>query len=201
MKTLLKVLLVLSLAAWPSLLLADVTIYANQATWAAAVGGPYLVEDFNDPTLIPGLTITSVSPWFTIPYNETNYAFARQKVMRDQVNEANNQWTVFTFAIPIYAFGGFFDLAGPTGPGTNITVSVGGTVLTNAILNSTYGTFWGMVSTTPFSSVTFSEGTACCVETYDLENLSVAPVPEPGTISLIGVGVAALLLARFRRRR
>ena len=46
----------------------------------------------------------------------------------------------------------------------------------------------GFVSTVPFTSVQFSEGTAFpgiqpnVVETYDLENLEYAAVPEPGIL-------------------
>lgn len=206
MRTALKLALVFSLvfAACPTRLQADVTFYTNPIAWAAAVGWVYQVENFNDPMLIPGMTINgpNVQP---IPYYETGWtnAFYGQSVMRDTINDVAGP-TVFTFAIPIYAFGGYFDLAGPTGPGTGIKVWVSASPmspLSEQIPNTTHGSFWGFVSTTGFSSVAFTEGSASgSVETYDLENLHVAPVPEPSTFGLIGAGIAAFLF-RLRRRR
>jgi len=62
-------------------------------------------------------------------------------------------------------------------------------------------TFWGIVTTQPFTSLTFSDGglTGPFHEEI-LDNITVVRVPEPGMFALLSLG-ALLLSWRWRRNR
>jgi hypothetical protein len=184
----------LALAPAASAQAATITIYNNQAAWAAAVGA-ITTEDFADAVLVPGLSITGGSVSIS------------GGVMNDQINDDAATSTTFGFAPPILGFGGLFNLAGPGGQGSGIRVNVnffgGGSQLVGDIPASTAGTFWGFTSDTAVSSVLFSEtNPGVGVESYNLDNLqfSAAAAPEPATLALLGLG-AAVLSARRRTKR
>jgi len=114
--------------------------------------------------------------------------------------------TIWSFASAINGFGGFFDLL-PFGPGSGITVTLGlvggGTEVLDEIPNTIAGSFWGFTSNTAFTSVSFSEGSNCCIESYTLDNLTIgafpSPVPLPASFGLLALGVGGI--AAFGRKR
>ena len=180
---------VATLAALPAQ--AAITVYTHFGSFQSAAA-PTVLENFNGP-LNAGLTITG---------SHVNLSGNR---LNDQINDGVGVTsTVFSFAAPILAFGGSFDLAGPGGQGTGIIVTldlVGGgqTVLTQQIPSYFSDNFWGFVSTEAFSAVRFSTGTqAVGFETYRLDNLryAAAPVPTPAALGLFGMGLIGLGMIR-----
>jgi hypothetical protein len=185
------VLAVLAMGLWAGSAQA-VDVYTNQADWTTALGGATVfLEDFNDTTLNTGLSIVSTYPDFSINGTVPGK-------MLDQVDDAQGFKTTVTFDKPMTAAGGFWDLAGPGGPGSNIYINLlgGGTQFVGEIPKTTEGTFWGFTTTTPFTSIIISEGSLFYMETYTLENFQYAAVPEPGTLLLLGSGLMGVILIR-----
>lgn len=108
----------------------------------------------------------------------------------------------FTFATPVQAVGGFLNyLPGGTTPTTiavydatnTLIESFELTFLTDGSINS--GQFFGFLESAPIiSSFTLTDNY------IGLANLTVAvtvsSVPEPGTLAMLGLGIAGLIVAR-----
>jgi len=134
-----------------------VTIYDNDWTgWNTAVGGVYLTEDFNDTTLNPGLSVVS----------DLGHILVTQGLWWDQLNWSPKTYTTWTFATPIYAFGGTWDAGSFRqyyddghwhyigGPGSNIQVQINGSWVDVGVIDNEYiDVFWGFVSDVPFTQV------------------------------------------------
>lgn len=174
---------------------AAITTFTTEASWLSAVGSGSVLENFNDPVLAAPLTsITGGS------FQTGTHAFAGEQVYGGVATSSNV--ITFNFSTAISALGGFWDLNGPGGPGTNLTLSLigGGTeTFVDYFSNSLAGSFQGFVTSSAFNSMTLSMGTACCVETFQMENLRIAPVPEPETYAMFMVGLG--LIGFMARRR
>jgi PEP-CTERM motif len=157
---------------------ATVTIYTDAGAFDADQNET--VEDFNDTTLVPGLSITS------------NVGTIANNQFQDRVLRGGAT-TTFTFANPVRAFGGFFDL-GPGGFGQNLTFFIDGVALNNAALPTIAGfRFFGFSSTAAFSSVKIAAGNGNGVaETYNLDNLRIGAVPEPATWAMLILGFGVI---------
>ena len=106
---------------------AVIYIYDNDPVgWYNAVGGVYIMEDFDDATLNPGLSVVS-----DYGYIDTTNNWWFDYLYYDTIELEPTSFTTWTFATPIYAFGGFWDLGSyddpPVGgPGSNIEVLING---------------------------------------------------------------------------
>jgi hypothetical protein len=79
----------------------------------------------------------------------------------------------------------------------------GGSVLVGTeVPNTSTGEFFGFVSTDAFTSVFYDGGTQPgSAETHTLDNLQFAAVPEPATFGLMGLAMAGLSAAAYRKSR
>lgn len=108
------------------------------------------------------------------------------------------------FSTPATAVGIFFN-ANPT-PGNSdlfIATPVGLAGTGGPASNYDFSTFFfaGLISDTPFSSAVIGSFGAGQGSSFNVDNLSVSPVPEPATLLLFGTTAAGLGLARWRQRR
>jgi hypothetical protein len=174
----------------------NITIYDNYVSFLASYPSPS-VENFEDTTLLPGLSIVSTNP----------SAVIQNGVYKDIVNASLHYTTTWNFTKGFTAFGGWFDLYYPGGPGTNILVELvdgGGSVLATIgeIPNTYKGGFWGFTIDTPnpFYHVKFSAGSnSGSQETYWTVDLAYTyGVPEPASLLLLGSGLVGLVA--FRKR-
>lgn len=206
-----------SLAALPAS--ASVTTYTNSAAFAAAATG-LTVETYATGT--SGQAIPGGST-----FNGLTYAFATGSnpfatllggVLTPNFNSVSglslggtqstgqdfffggNTVTV-TFPVAVTAVGVLFNVNLNSG---NYTLSSGvGSVSNNSSVYDT-GTFVfdGLISTTPFTSVTLASTNALLgsFNIPEIEFLAQA-VPEPGSVALLGLGAAIMALARKRQMK
>jgi hypothetical protein len=179
---------------------AAITTFNSEASWLAAVGPGSVLEDFNNASLAAPLTSITGG---TFPA-AGSYAFAGQQVFHAVASSTNV--ITFNFSTAISGLGGLWDLAGPGGPGTNLTLNLvgGGTeVFTDYFSNTLAGTFRGFVASSAFNSMTLRMGTECCVETFELENLRMSPVnpvPEPETYAMLLIGLGLIGFITYRKK-
>ena len=58
------------------------------------------------------------------------------------------------------------------------------------------------MSTIPFTQIVLSEGTGCCQETFEMDNLKfTAAVPEPQTYAMLLAGLGLMGFVARRRRQ
>lgn len=147
--------LVLMVAVPSPAMAATTTVYdGDQAGWEAAVGS-WATEDFEDG-VGPGMTVVSTH----------GYVYTQgsgNKLWYDDLTYSGGPTasTIWTFANPIVAFGGTWDLGSDRtdpiigGPGSNVEVlMMDGTWVTVGVINRSYiDVFWGFVSDTPFTQI------------------------------------------------
>lgn len=170
----LALVLALALAA-PAL--AAATVYTDKSAWEAEVG-TWATENFSDTTLNPGVSVV------------TDMGYVIGGLWWDRVddgdwpsNTGGEVWnTTWTFADPIYAWGGTFDAYTPGGPGSSINVTYidGTSAVVGTIPNTTQDTFWGFVSDEPFIQVHLEDAAllANATETYEMDDMVYSWSPQ-----------------------
>jgi hypothetical protein len=155
------VLLLLILPTSVAFALPPAHVYANDwYGWQRAVG-TYATENFNDLYLHPNLSVV------TSIYGGIDWL---NGVWQDQLTGSTT--TTWYFSHPIKAWGGWWDLVDPNpgGPdnGVDVWMIVNGSLTPIGKVPHDYnGTFWGFVSSTPFTGVIFNSQAQC----YALDNM------------------------------
>lgn len=191
---------------------AQVTTFTSLSAWLAAVSAPG-VDTFND------LALSAANPPSSVSRSAGLYQYvARAEGGLFAVGPAPDLWLstnlatdplIFdTFSSTVRGVGGFFfgtDIGGsPVQAGTLqlawVTGAGSGTV---NLTNPTPGTFFGLVSTAPVTSLTVrdaSESGSYWPTANDLRLATIAPtatvVPEPATVLLLAAGLGAVALRR-----
>jgi len=182
------------------------TIYNNRAAWEAAVAGSFSEEDFTGfagtsyqvvPVDVGDFSVSKSgsdfgSEWHNVGPDATGNNVNGSAQINAATGEAGG--LTLTFDSSIKALGGNFQ--GISDQRTT-SINIGGTIVAIPNLN---GGFWGFTSDTPFTSAFFflSAGAA---DGFGIDNVvySSAAVPEPATLSLLGLGLLGAG-ARLRRR-
>jgi hypothetical protein len=111
-----------------------------------------------------------------------------------------NEGATITFASPVTAFGMFFN-AGLNSGTYGFTATSVGTIMNNGTaFDPASGFFFaGIISTTPFSSISFIDSGPNAAYTVP-ELLLGTATPEPSTLAITMTGIALLALGALKRR-
>jgi len=176
--------------SWAATASASTTVYTDKTVWENALGGQFLTEDFADAQLNPGVSFVSTESGHINPALE-NY----QDVLAS--GSQNEPMTTWSFTPEITGYGGNWTLGGPGGSGNSLLVYIDD-VFVGGISNSYGGEFWGFTSDSPLTSVKLIGGGGSNQQNYSLDDMVYSPVPEPGTLWLLGGGLIGLLVWRRR---
>ena len=196
---------------------AVITVYTNQAAWEAAVGGMFETETFDGLPVTTPLAANTTHALglveFEYPgapdigsYDDDLPAITGDPDREFQGSVYQATWGggdtkpgphEFTFPYDVMAFGADFRT---TTSGAMLTATMAGETIAFDDYLADPGTgFLGVVSDTPFTTVVFdADGGGYTNEQFYMDDLSFSNIPEPATLSLLGLG--ALGLVRRRRR-
>ena len=197
------VLALLAIAVAGSSAPAAVTVYSTSASFNAAGGASLPTQNFDGgptgttPIVVSGITSTSVSQTTQV----STALFGSGNSLQWSTNPAGS--TTLTFLTPITAFAAdFFDVG-----------TVGATTLTaalnngdNAVLFSGFTggggnqQFRGFISTTPFTSITFTNTAGGDFVEIDNVRFGAATVPEPATMAVFGLMAVGAFGVRRRMK-
>ena len=104
---------------------------------------------------------------------------------RGSLHFGGGEYDEFRFAVPIYAFALDVNYVEDGFPGILVSIAGEEFRLTEA------GSFFGAISDTAFTNVVFRNG-GSAPRIYDVDNVSIAPVPEPAWWLLLVAGAPAL---------
>jgi hypothetical protein len=169
---------------------ANITLINNYTSFLSYCPSP-LVENFEDTTLVPGLTITEVGTPGSI-----------HDGIYENIVRGANQYQVFNYN-SLLGFGAWLDLTNPGGPGSELDMYADGTFV-RTVPNTAAGEFYGFYSDVPVLQVAFMDhlNPYGWQETYYSIDLALGtnPVPLPAAVWLLGAGLMGLVGIRRKVR-
>jgi hypothetical protein len=201
MRRLVWVLALLGAAVSGSTASASITVYTTSASFNAAAG-PLPAQNFNAgpvgpaPITVGGITISntgssivSVSPAFYASGNSVQWTFSGTGAM------------TFTFSSPITAFGADFFDVGTVGATTlSVALNNGDNAALFTSFTGSGGNqqFRGFISTSPFTSITFTNTSGG--DFVEIDNVLFGnAIPEPATMAVFGLMAAGGVFGVRRR--
>lgn len=189
---------------------AALTIYTSRAAWEAAVGSTFAEQNFDTYTTGTSYQSAPVDVGdFSVSMSGSNFGFIWHNIGpvssgnnvngTPQINAATGDvgGTTLAFDSAITAFGA--NWAGISDSRTT-SIVIDGVATPIPNLN---GGFWGLTSDTPFTSLLLRL-TAGAADGFGIDDVvytsGASTVPEPGTLALLGLGLAGLAVARKRRQ-
>ena len=174
---------------------AQLTAFTSRAAFEAAAG-PLLTQPFSAPfELVPttGATYAFPGATLTLDANHGGMTYGGGDVLVDlhPAGMGEPGFLRFTFGAPVRAFGADFLLFDD--PAIVLRAVVNGVTL------DVGEGFFGVVSTVPFTTVDVRDPSDFTFVVVDDASFSVSAVPEPGTVSLLLVGLAAGAAVARRR--
>ena len=212
------VLAVIVLLAGSAFAAITLTPFTDHNQWQTATTGwthyPFFSAPINQ-TQNPFTSFVSDAGSFGAPRGV--FAGLYDQVWTDRVTVAGGEVTTWWITgLDMQAFGGYWDFSpGGYGQGLTLTITLsnhGGSAHVFDICGNPGcgapglgyyvpdGTWFGIVADGPFDSMSITaDHQAGVAETFDLAGLDLARVPEPGTLVLLGTGLAGLAGAIRRK--
>jgi hypothetical protein len=178
-----------------------VTLYSDQASFLAAINGyPSATEPFNSTGLQPTTHVVSTDGGIA-----PTSGVLPGSVWGDSVSRLLGETTTFSYtpSNTLFGAGAFFDTSpGNEGQGLHISASshtIGQFDIATGLSNIDGG-FFGWTTSVEFDSFTISAGPyAGGLESFNMDNLTFAALPEPSSFATLAV-VSVLVLGLARRR-
>lgn len=189
--------------ALPATARAASLVYADRAIWEAAVTGPIYTETFDslpEQHVESGVGGTLETPVFDIllPPGMVHGAFIDDGFFRGDLHVVDAtvlEYNEFRFEQPITAFAADFLYIDQT---SGVLITIGSETFRHLPVVVDFSvvpdspTFFGVVSDTAVSSIVVRGG-GSAPRIYDVDNVSIAPIPEPTSWVLLAIGSLVLL--------
>lgn len=182
-------------------------VYTNRTQWATAIGGGIITENFETSPVgvLPiGTTQLGLVAFTTDDNGSENPSIrnggtvnsTRELFGRVDNGAFGGTFHIITFPTAVRAFGADFN---STTSGDGLQVVIGSDVITfSQHLTGAGNGFLGVVSSAPFTAITFRPAGLPLGEGFGLDNLSFQPVPEPPSIVCGGATIISLFIRRRR---